>query len=168
MLLAGGDMAEIYRQRMTVEMAEDFVVFLIGMRINRPWKIHKWLPVALSMQKMIKELSAQPELGLLHVESWFGRTSIMIQYWRSFELLESYSHSRDAKHLPAWAEFNRRVGSNGDVGIWHETYRAGQGCYECIYHNMPRFGLAKVGEPVPALNALSSARGRMYDGLPDD
>ena len=42
-------MAEINPQRMTVEIDSDFVVFLIGMRINRPWKVHKWLPVFLAM-----------------------------------------------------------------------------------------------------------------------
>lgn len=38
-------MAEIHKERMTVKIEGDFVVFLIGMRINKPWKLHKWLPV---------------------------------------------------------------------------------------------------------------------------
>jgi hypothetical protein len=29
---------------MAAEMDGEFVVFLIGMRINKPWKLHKWLP----------------------------------------------------------------------------------------------------------------------------
>ena len=45
--------------------------------------------------------------------------------------------------MPAWAAFNRAVASNGDVGIWHETYRVRPGDYECIYNNMPLFGLAQ-------------------------
>ena len=47
----------------------------------------------------------------------------MLQYWRSFEALERYAKNRSAQHLPEWAAFNRAVGSGGDVGIWHETYR---------------------------------------------
>ena len=40
-------MAEIIKQRMAAEMDGEFAVFLIGFRINKPWKIHKWLPVSL-------------------------------------------------------------------------------------------------------------------------
>lgn len=32
-------------KRMTAEMEGSFCVFLIGMRINRPLRFHKWLPV---------------------------------------------------------------------------------------------------------------------------
>ena len=49
-------------------------------------------------------------------------TTLMVQYWRSFEDLAVYAGDKNAFHLPAWREFNRRVGSNGDVGIWHETW----------------------------------------------
>ncbi|OFA03606.1 monooxygenase family protein [Duganella sp. HH101] len=38
----------IHSERLTAEVEGDFVVFLIGMRINKPWKIHKWLPVVLA------------------------------------------------------------------------------------------------------------------------
>ena len=58
-------MAEIYKQKMTVEMDEEFVVFIIGMRINKPWKVHKWWPAFNAMPGMLKELSANPELGML-------------------------------------------------------------------------------------------------------
>jgi hypothetical protein len=34
-------MPRTINQRMTVQLEGDFVVFLIGMRINRFWKIHK-------------------------------------------------------------------------------------------------------------------------------
>ena len=36
-------------KRMTAKMEGSFCVFLIGMRINRSWKMHKWLPVFLAM-----------------------------------------------------------------------------------------------------------------------
>ena len=47
----------------------------------------------------------RPELGFLGGRTWFGRTIVMIQYWRSFEALESYAKARDRAHLPAWAAF---------------------------------------------------------------
>lgn len=146
---------------MSAEADGDFVVFLIGMRINKPWKIHKWLPVALSMPKMISELYKNPELGLIGHEQWFGRTTIMIQYWKSFEHLENYAKSSSSNHLPAWKSFNNNVGSNGDVGIWHETYLSKTGSYESVYNNMPLFGLAKATKSVPAVGKYKSAKGRI-------
>ena len=155
-------MAEIYQERMTAEIEGEVVVFLIGMRINKLWKIHKWLPVAMAMRKMLKELDENPDLGCLGYESlWFGNPTIMVQYWRSFDALDSYARNKSAKHLPAWANFNRHVSSSGDVGIWHETYCISQGSYECIYTNMPQFGLGKVGKHIPATGKKESATGRM-------
>ena len=49
-------MANVIPQRMSAQIEGDFVVFLIGMRINKPWKLHKWFPVFLAMPKMLKEL----------------------------------------------------------------------------------------------------------------
>jgi Monooxygenase af470-like len=56
---------EVIPQRMTARVGGDFCLFLIGMRINRPLKIHKWLPVMRAMGRMIPELQAHPELGFL-------------------------------------------------------------------------------------------------------
>lgn len=148
---------------MTSEMDGEFVVFLIGMRINKPWKIHKWLPVLLAMPKMLKELYRNPEMGFISQESWFGRTTIMVQYWKSFEHLEKYAKNKDSKHLPAWSKFNKTIGNSGDVGIWHETYLSRTGNYECIYNNMPRFGLGKAGNYIPAKGNFKTARERIQN-----
>jgi hypothetical protein len=37
-------------------MEGEFAVFLIGMRINKLWKPHKWLPAFLAMPKLLKEI----------------------------------------------------------------------------------------------------------------
>jgi hypothetical protein len=50
-------MATTINERMTINFEGNFVVFLIGMRINRFWKIHKWLPVASAMPKMKQSAS---------------------------------------------------------------------------------------------------------------
>jgi hypothetical protein len=60
-------MATVLAKRMTAEVEGEFVVFLIGMRINALWKIHKWLPVALAMPRMIRELEADQTSGFLGV-----------------------------------------------------------------------------------------------------
>ena len=39
-------MSDIIQAKMTADVEGEFVVFLIGLRINNIWKIHKWLPVS--------------------------------------------------------------------------------------------------------------------------
>jgi hypothetical protein len=156
-------MANIIPSRMTVEIEGDFVVFLIGMRINKPWKLHKWLPVFLAMPPMLKELAGRPETGFLGYTQALG---VIVQYWRSFEHLEAYARNHDQKHWPAWDAFNKRSGnSRGDVGLWHETYRVHAGEYEAIYSGMPPFGLGKVGRLVPVRSGRESARERIGGGV---
>jgi hypothetical protein len=149
-------MTSVIAGRMTADRTDPFAVFLIGMRINKLVRIDKWWPVLTAMPRMVRELEANPQLGFLGYHQWLGRTTIMLQYWESFDKLEQYAKSKDREHLPAWREFNRRVGASGDVGIWHETYSVQAGAYECVYSNMPPFGLGKVG-PLVAINSLRDA-----------
>jgi hypothetical protein len=154
-------MSQTINLRQTGRLEGEFVVFLIGMRVNRWWKIHKWLRVALAMPGMQRELAHNPELGFLGAEQWFGRTTIMVSYWRSMDHLMRYATSKTGKHLPAWRSFNKAVGTNGDVGIWHETYRSRAGDYENVYVNMPSFGLARAGTASEANGAHARAAGRL-------
>jgi hypothetical protein len=152
------------RERLCATLEGDFVVFLIGMRINSLWKVHHWLPAVRAMPRMLAELQARPELGLLGAEMWTARTTIMLQYWRSLDQLLAYATDKQAKHLPAWKAFNQTVAAGGDVGVWHETYLVSPGRYENIYVNMPAFGLGKVGSLVAASGSLHSASGRVAAG----
>jgi hypothetical protein len=154
-------MAEIRTERLTADVSGEIVVFLIGMRINRLWKIHKWLPVARAMPRMIRELAADPDAGYLGGSFWFGLPTVSVQYWRSFEDLERYAKDATKAHRPAWAAFNRAFGSCGDVGIWHETYRVRPRDIECVYNNMPPFGLGAATRLVPATGPRESAAGRL-------
>ena len=52
------------------------------------------------------------------------------------------------------------MGSNGDVGIWHETYLIEPGQYENVYNNMPAFGLAAAGTTHDATGPRARADGR--------
>ncbi|MBT9494908.1 MAG: DUF4188 domain-containing protein [Paucibacter sp.] len=151
----------LLRERLTARLDGDFVVFLIGMRINKPWAIHKWWPVASAMPRMLRELQGQPDSGLLHAEMWFSRTIIQVQYWRSMAQLLAYAKNKDGQHLPAWAAFNKAVGTDGTVGIWHESYAVGPGRYENVYVNMPAFGMGRAGELSPARGHMTSAEQRL-------
>ncbi len=151
----------IQRERLFANVEGSFVVFLIGMRVNVLWKIHKWWPVARAMPRMLKELYQQPGLGMLGGEMWNGRTTILVQYWRSADHLFAYARNREAQHLPAWRAFNQAIGTGGDVGVWHETYVVSPGGYENIYVNMPAFGLGKVGTLSTTSAGLQSAEARL-------
>ena len=113
------------------------------------------------MPRMLTELHRQPELGFIHAEMWFARTTIMLPYWRSMAQLLEYSRMRSAEHLPAWQAFNKSIDTDGTVGIWHETYLATPGSYETVYINMPPFGLGRVRTPHGATGGRQSASGRL-------
>ena len=155
-------MKTIYNGRYTAVTDQPFVIFLIGMRINKLWAVHKWLPVARAMGPMLETLNKYPEKGYLGGEGFInGRTSLALQYWRSFEDLEAFARNPSDTHLAAWKQFNQAVNDDGTVGIWHETYLIDPNQYECIYGNMPRFGLGNVMEHTEAVGRRHTARNRL-------
>ena len=155
-------MPGIIDRRVCAEIEGPFVLFMIGARLNRPWKLNVVLPFLATMPPMLKELAAEPALGLLHVRQQFGPSGAMlIQYWRSFEHLEAYARAPDRQHLPVWQWFNGKLGSNGDIGIWHETYLIEPGRYESVYNNMSPYGLGAAGKLVDAVGARQSAHARI-------
>jgi len=155
-------MVQIFNGRHTARIDGPFVVFIIGMRINRLWALHRWVPVARAMEPMLRHLQSRPELGLLHAEPMlYWRGVALVQYWRSFEQLERFARDPSATHLEAWKQFNRTVGSDGSVGVWHETYEVAAGHYECIYNNMPARGLARAGRHEPVGPSRDSAAHRL-------
>lgn len=151
----------IIARRVTAQIEGDFVVFLIGARLNKPWKFWKFKWVGDAMQGMIAELEKKPESGFLGYENWVSLAPVMIQYWRSEAQLMAYARQRDATHYPAWVHFNKVYAREPDVGIWHETYLVKAGNYECIYNNMPAWGLGKVMGTRDALGGQTSAAGRL-------
>jgi Domain of unknown function (DUF4188) len=161
-------MAKVLPGRYAARLDGDFVVFLIGMRINRPWKPHKWLPVFAAMPGMVRELERSPESGFLGATYGLWTTGpALVQHWRSFEALERYARDKEASHLPAWRRFNRAVRDSGDVGIWHETYKVRAGEYETVYGNLPPIGLGKAGELAPVGSTTATAA-RRIGTRPDD
>ena len=64
----------IRRERVTATLDGEFVVFLIGMRINKPLIVHRWLPVVKAMSRMLNELHRQP--GLAGRRVWYARVGV--------------------------------------------------------------------------------------------
>jgi Domain of unknown function (DUF4188) len=140
----------VVANRVTHQYDGEIVVFLIGMTINKPWRPDRWLPVFRAMPRMLRELGAAEESGLLgHRLMFEGRNPTVVQYWSSLDKLYDYASAADAEHWPAWKAFNRRALRAADaVGIWHETYLSRY--TETIYVNTPTMGLARFTEVLPA------------------
>ena len=154
-------MTDVRQGRWTAEIDGDFVVFLIGARINsklHALKVLSDLGGRRGMMHMLRYLTQHPDKGLLGYET-AGFT--IIQYWRSFEHLEAFATSTDDPHVEVWRNYWKRVGKSGRAGIWHETFLVRAGEYECIYNNMPLRGLAKAAKHIDATGAARSAMGRL-------
>ena len=149
--------------RFTAQRDEGFVVFMIGMRINKLLAFTKWVPTLVAMAPMLRTLYEHPEKGFLGARTLFGwRGVTVVQYWRSFDDLERFARDADDPHFLAWRRFNQAVGfKDGTVGIWHESYLIEPGHYEAVYGNMPVFGLAAATKHVPASGRRATARRRL-------
>lgn len=151
----------------TARLDGDFVLFLIGARFNHPWNLLRCGQVAFAFMQMMRELEASPESGYLGGESWVGRRTIAVQYWRSLEQLIAYARQPGGTHATAWQKFNQAIGRTKAVGIWHETYLIRAGSYECIFGNMPPFGLLAIGtisEPTGPMGSALLRLGREDGG----
>jgi hypothetical protein len=156
----GVAMPEINRGRWTAEIEGDFVVFIIGARINKPWQLFRIvrdLGGRRGMNHMLRYLTEHPDKGLLGYES-MGFANI--QYWRSFDRLEAFAKDSEDPHLSVWRNYWKRVGKDDRAGIWHETFLVRDGEYEAIYGNVPARGLGKASSLV-RVSESSTARNRI-------
>lgn len=120
-------------------------LFLIGMKVTKPWHLRAWLSVFIAMPRMLRYLQAHPEAGMLSARLCKSRRLVQRRlYWRSATDLQRFAADPDAPHLPAWRWFTKIYADRDKVGIWHETYVIGD--HEAISSGMPPYGLtAAVG-----------------------
>lgn len=157
-------MARVTPGRMTHRHDGELVVFHIGMQINSWWRPDLWLPVFGAMPRMLRELSIEPDSGLLGYQLLFGSGGpYVVQYWSSAEKLYAYASNPSQEHRPAWTRFNRMVRkAPGAVGIWHETFIVERA--ESIYVSTKPMGLPKATEIVPIGSRHDRAQARLSDG----
>ena len=88
---------------------------------------------------MLRTLYREPEHGFLGAQTFLHWRGIaLVQYWRSFDDLERFARDPGEAHLPNWRRFNRAVGGDGSVGIWHESYLVDAGRYEAVVRQHAR------------------------------
>jgi hypothetical protein len=104
-------MARVIPHFMAAEVDGDFVVFLIGMRINKPWQIHKWLPVFLAVRRVLRELEAHPE-------SWHETHQVRAgEYEAVYSGMPLYGLGKAGRLVPA---SGRRASARGRFAADHE------------------------------------------------
>ncbi|WP_406697703.1 phenylacetaldoxime dehydratase family protein [Singulisphaera sp. Ch08] len=102
--------------------------------------------------------------GLLHSERYsidrkhFG----VLQYWRSFEDLEAWSHR--PPHSEWWRHALERMRTKGDLGIYHETFLVPRDRIESIYLDCAPVGLAVFGTTGEPVGSMTASRGRLGRG----
>ena len=149
-------MAKLNQGRWTAEIEGDFVVFIIGARVNSKWQLFRSmldLGGRRGMNHMLQYLVEHPDKGLLGYQT-MGFANV--QYWRSFEQLEAFAKDKNDPHLDVWRNYWKRLGKNDRSGIWHETFLVRDGEYEAIYGNMPTRGLGKAGRLVPVAESVGA------------
>ncbi|TQJ30935.1 DUF4188 domain-containing protein [Microbacterium sp. SLBN-146] len=157
-------MSTIDPGRMTHKYDGELVVFHIGMTINKWWRPDLWGPAFMAMPRMLRELSTDPDSGLLgHALLVGARGPYVVQYWSSVEKLYAYASSPTQEHRPAWTRFNKAARkAPGAVGVWHETFLVDTA--ESMYVGTPSMGLSLATERVDVPRRHDRARARFADG----
>ena len=147
-------------------------LFLIGLRVHKPWKVGIVRRAGTAMPRMIAELEANrraAERGEAEHLGYLGsRTTLdlkgptVIQWWRSVDDIYAYANAATLEHRPAWLDFYRAARADPTaVTIWHETYAVPAGGHESIYGGPARIGLATIEGVVPISQRGERARERM-------
>ena len=69
-------MTKVMPGRYTAQIDDPFVVFLIGMRVNKFFAFSKWIPTVRAMVPMLRTLFQHPEKGFLRIgyNKHYGKT----------------------------------------------------------------------------------------------
>lgn len=147
--------------RFSVSNTQDLALFIVGVRVNKVRAVRRWLPVIRALRPMLRELSADPDSGLLGYRTYRqgAREVVVMQYWRGSKELMEFAHG--ATHRRSWSDFYRLATKGAAVGLWHETYLVPSGRYEAIYGIVPELGLAEFADLVPVRRRNDSAASRL-------
>lgn len=128
---------------------------------------HRWTALGYA-RRLARDIDAaaaaarRDDAGLLHSERFaLGlRHHGVLQYWRSFEALDAWSHR--PPHSEWWRDAVDRMRRKGDFGLYHETYLIPRQQVESIYLDCPGpIGLARFGEPGEPVGPLTTSRDRL-------
>lgn len=156
--------------RVTHAYEGPLAVFLVGLRVHKPWRVDVVGPAVRAMPRMVLELERNRAAAARgEEESWgylgsrstvHGLGTTMIQWWRGVDALYAYANATPLEHRPAWLAFHRAARSDPTaVTIWHETYAVSAA--ESLYAGPAPFGLASIAGTVPVGRRGETARERL-------
>lgn len=156
--------------RVTHAYEGPLAVFLIGLRVHKPWRIGIAGSSFVAMPRMLAELEKnkaaaergeEESLGYLASRMAVNGLGVtVIQWWRSVEDIYAYANAPSLAHRPAWLAFHRAARKDPSaVTIWHETYAVSAA--ESVYVGPAPFGLADVAGTVPVGRRGETARERI-------
>jgi hypothetical protein len=142
------------------ESVEELCVIRLGFIVRKI----SGLPYASKLRKAIERSSIEAKAsgsGLLDSERFLIKWNHFgfLQYWRSFEALEAWSHQ--PPHSTWWREALERMRTRGDFGIYHESYLIPRANVEAIYLDCPPVGISRFGEIGEAVGTSTTSRDRL-------
>lgn len=147
-------------------------LFLIGLRVHKPWRVAIVGNAVRAMARMLAELErnktasqhqeSEP-LGYLGGRFCADLAGVtLIQWWQGTDRLYDYANAEDLTHRPAWLDFYRAARADPTaVTIWHETYPVAPGGAESLYAGPKPFGLAALAGTVAVERRGQTARDRL-------
>lgn len=142
------------------DSVDELCLVRLGIQI-RAWSA--W-PYALRLGRRIEHAAhaaIASGAGLLRSEQFSAgsRHFGVLQYWRSFDALDAWSHT--APHSEWWREAVERMRSRSDFGVYHEAFLVPRGQVESIYMNCEPVGLATFGTLGEPTGPATTSRGRL-------
>lgn len=158
-------MGKLNTGRMMADLEDEFLFFIIELQVHKLWRFRKWYPAVQGMNRMLAELIAEKEYGLLSFEYYFAfRRQLFIMYWRSYEHMHNWALNKDATHIAGWRMLNKLMKDYPDIiGFWHESYVVQPYQYESFYRNVPTVGLGRAGELLPVKGGMKTAAARLRE-----
>ncbi|MDR3620030.1 MAG: phenylacetaldoxime dehydratase family protein [Paludisphaera borealis] len=83
----------------------------------------------------------------------------VLQYWRSFDALDAWSHR--PPHSEWWRAAVDRMRRKQDLGVYHEVFLVPAANLESIYLDCEPAGLARFGKLGEPVGPSTTARGRL-------
>ncbi len=136
--------------RWTSHVDGDFVVLLVGARVDRGLRSRRARTALRQLQRVLAEIEKDPGNGLLGYQHHGGRHGLVVQYWRSQQALERFTRDPANRHAQVWrAWFDAVDGDHPGAGFWRESFQVRAGEYAAAYSDMPELGLLRAGVPAP-------------------
>ena len=145
------------------ESVHELCLLKVGLQVRRLGAFFFARRIGKAIDRSAKE-AKEADVGLLASEQFlinpthFG----VLQYWRTFEEMEAWTHR--PPHADWWKDAAERQRTKGDFGIYHETFLVPRDRIEAIYLNCLPTGIALFGLTGEAVGPDTNSRGRLRMG----